>query len=118
MKVIITVVIIEIVDSSKIELKYAKNNTVETADIAIATILLPISTTVNALSYLSNIFNNVLAVLLPSSALICILNLLQHAKAVSAPAKKKCRTNKIIITIHDILGSGINKPLPSELQFG
>ena len=75
--------------SNPVDSKYDKNNTVDTADIAIATMLFPISTTVRARSYLSNIFSNVLAVLLPSSALICILNLLQHAKAVSAPAKKK-----------------------------
>ena len=93
--------------ASPVDWKYDKKRTVDTADIAIATILFPIRTTVNARSYLSNIFKSVLAVLLPSSALICILNLLQQANAVSAPAKKKCKIIKTAIMIHDILGSGI-----------
>ena len=103
----------EIVDSTNpVEPKYDKNNNVETADIAIATILFPIRMIVRARSYLSMILRRTLEILLPSSTSTCILNLLQQANDVSAPEKKKCNNINRIIIIHDIAGSGIKKPLP------
>ncbi len=74
--------------------------------------LFPIRMIVKARSYLSIIRKSILGMVFPSSASTCILNLLQQAMEVSAPEKKKCKIINRIMIIHDIAGSGINKPLP------
>jgi hypothetical protein len=80
---------------------------VDKVDTKIAAILLPINTVVNALSNLSSTLITNLAGLLPSSALICILNLLQQDNAVSLAEKKNEKITQRIIKTHDI-GSGIS----------
>jgi tyrosyl-tRNA synthetase len=78
---------------------------VENVEDKIATILLPISTAVKARSYLRITFKVILAILEPSEALTCILNRLQHARAVS-DAEKKILPNKQIIIRTIRKGSG------------
>ena len=66
-----------------------KKSTVETAEMTIATILLPMRTVDKALSNLSNILMTSLADFLPSSASTCVLKRLQQDNAVSLAEKKK-----------------------------